>query len=40
MGEQMTAFDYIQLHPWWTLVYLCVGGSLLVGALQALRGDK
>lgn len=36
----MTAFDYIQLHPWWTLIYLCVAGGLMVAFAEAIRGRR
>ena len=36
----MTAAEYVQLHPWWTLVYLVVAGLLAIGFAEAVRGGK
>lgn len=36
----MTLLQFVEAHPVWSLVYLCVGGALLVSAAAALRGGK
>lgn len=34
----MTLLQFIELHPWWTLIYACVIGSMLTGVVGAWKG--
>ena len=40
----MTLFDFMERHPWWSLVYLMVAanwfGGLVVGLIQRHREEK
>lgn len=34
----MEFWNYVEAHPVWTLIYICVVGGILVGSLEAIFG--
>ncbi len=31
--------QFVEKHPWWSLVFLVVGGNIAVAAVRAARGE-